>query len=83
VDSTGDIYQSHKLSEHCNLPTNNLILVLEYQTSNILYSLTSSWSEDVREYQTLDVEKLTEMSGRSEANKAALVQRGLSGCWGS
>ena len=47
VDSTGDIHQSHKLSEHCNLPINNLIRVLR--------------SEDIREHQTLDVEKLREM----------------------
>lgn len=47
LNSTGDIYQSHELSEHCNLLITILILVLR--------------SENTRECPTLDAEKLTEI----------------------
>lgn len=50
LDSTaGDIHQGLELNEHCTLLIKNLILV--------------SRSEDIRERQTLDADKLTEIGG--------------------
>lgn len=58
VNFTGDIYQSHELSEHYNLLIKILMLVLR--------------SENTRECQTLDAEKLTEI-GELGSGKPGLL----------